>query len=102
MIAGNEANRVLRLETECDLLADFEVGEAAGLRQGDPDVDACSLFADQHRRLRAVEQEALDMAGKMLRSGRQLGRVAREVNRFGAHEGFDSLTGCDLSPHPRT
>ena len=40
MIAGNEANRVLRLETECDLLADFEVGEAAGLRQGDPDVDA--------------------------------------------------------------
>src|ERR1700686_4871623 len=69
--ARAEAHRALRIEPEDDRLAHSEIGEAAGLRQRDPDLGARLLLAHQHRRIRAVEEQALDATGKSLRVGRQ-------------------------------
>ena len=53
----------MRVEAERHRLADLQIGELAGLRQGDPDVGAAARLAQQHRRTGTVEQQALDAGG---------------------------------------
>src|SRR6185295_9970288 len=67
-----------------------EVGVAPGLRQRDADFGARARFAHQHRRVRAVEQQTLDLAGETLRRRRELRSVAREHDGFGP----DVRLGC--------
>jgi hypothetical protein len=73
-----EARGARGLEAERDRLADGKIGEAPGLRQRDADLGARLHFANQHRRIRAVEQQALDATGQALpAAGRSAGSRAQ-------------------------
>ncbi len=67
---AREADGPLRIEAEKHPLADFQISEAARLRQGHPELEASQVFLQQHSRIGAVEQQAAD-----------LGNIARLILR---------------------
>src|SRR6476661_3870247 len=95
--ARGEACGAGRLDAERDRLAHRQVREASGLRQRDTDFRVRTHFTDQHRRVRAVEQQALDSACKTLRARRQFGRVTREVECLRPRERLDGLIDHDVA-----
>src|SRR5580700_9202993 len=90
--ARGKAGRALRVEAEIHALADFQIGEPAGLRQGDTKLEPTALLGEQHRRVGAVEEEALHLADVVGLLTRQPLGLALEGRDFGTHERLDGIT----------
>src|SRR5271166_4804691 len=60
--AGRKADGALGIEAEQHLLLRPQVGELTGLRQGDAKFAPGTQLLEQHRRIVAVEQQALHLA----------------------------------------
>src|SRR6202000_1869605 len=90
-----KTDRALRIEAEVNSLTDRQVGELAGLGQGDAKLESCEVFLQQHRGIGAVEQQALHntFVSCMVR-GEQRG-VALEDSRFGSDECLDMIADGD-------
>src|SRR5262249_15207421 len=99
--ARAEAHRALRVECERNRLVDGEVGEASGLWQRDPHLGARFLLVHENRRIRTVEEQARHAGRESLRTRRQLGGIAREIDDLGADERLDRVARADRTARAR-
>src|SRR5271166_4905751 len=89
------AGRSLGIEAENHVLLHLEIRELAGLRQGDAKFPSGARLLQQHRRIGAVEQQALDHARMRRLAGRQFGGAAPQYHDLGAHERFHGFSRLD-------
>jgi hypothetical protein len=66
-----------------------------GLRQGNAKLAACAGLLQQNRRIRPVEQQALDPAGVMGLPAGQFSRLPSETGRFRTNVSFVGVTRGD-------
>src|ERR1700722_2216242 len=90
-----EAHRARGIEAEGHLIVGLQVRELPGLGQRDAKFAASPRLLQQHRRICAVEQHALHLAGVARLVGRQLRRAAGQNGRLRAHEYFDRIAHRD-------
>src|SRR5579863_4365323 len=93
--ARRKAHRPRRVEAEGHLFVGLQVRKLPGLGQGNAEFAPSPRLLQQHRRIRAVEQNALDLARVQRKLGRQFRGAAREHCHFRAHEDLDGIARGD-------